>query len=55
MLVRFVGQAPIGATVYALERLRCHLCGHVFTAPAPEGIGDQKYDATSGAMIALLK
>ena len=55
VLVRFVGHAPIGATVYSLERLRCHLCGDVFTAPAPDGIGDEKYDATSGAMIALLK
>jgi hypothetical protein len=55
VLVRFVGQAPIGATVYDLERLRCHLCGDLFTAPAPDGVGDEKYDATSGAMIALLK
>ena len=55
VLVRFVGQAPIGATVYGLERLRCHLCGDIFTAPAPDGVGDEKYDATSGAMIALLK
>ncbi len=55
VLVRFVGQAPIGATVYGLERLRCHLCGDVFTAPPPDGVGDEKYDATSGAMIALLK
>lgn len=55
VLVRFVGQAPISVTVYALERLRCHLCGHVFTTPAPEGVGNEKYDATTGAMIALLK
>jgi transposase len=55
VLVRFIGQAPLGVTVYALERLRCHLCGDVFTAPAPAGVGDAKYDATSGAMIALLK
>ena len=55
VLVRFVGQAPIGATVYDLERLRCHLCGDLFTAPAPEGVGDEKYDASSVAMIALLK
>lgn len=55
VLVRFVGQAPIGATVYDLERLRCHLCGDIFTALAPDGVGDEKYDATSGAMIALLK
>ena len=55
VLVRFVGQAPIGATVYALEKLRCHLCGAIFTAPPPEDVGDEKYDARTGAMIALLK
>jgi transposase-like protein len=43
------------ATVYQLERLRCNLCGEIFTAKAPEGMGDEKYDAASGAMIALLK
>ncbi len=55
VLVRFVGQAPIGVTVYALEKLRCHLCGEIFTAPSPEDIGAEKYAATTGAMIALLK
>src|SRR5712691_318216 len=55
VLVRFVGQAPIGATVYALEKLRCHLCGAIFTAPPPAGAGTAKYDARTGAMIALLK
>jgi transposase len=55
VLVRFVGQAPIGAIVYTLEKLRCHLCGAIFTAPPPEGIGTAKYDARTGAMIALLK
>jgi transposase len=54
-LVRVVGQAPLGATVWELEKLRCNLCGEVFTADEPEGVGPEKYDATSGAMIALLK
>src|SRR5271168_1047345 len=31
-LVRVVGQAPLAATVYSLERLRCGACGQVFTA-----------------------
>ena len=53
--IRVVGQAPIAATVYELERLRCNLCGEVFEAAAPEGIGEKKYDDTSAAMIALLK
>lgn len=54
-LVRVVGQAPLAATMYELDRLRCNLCGEVFTAPEPEGIGPEKYDETTAAMIALLK
>ena len=55
VLVRIVGQAPVQARVYELQKLRCNLCGKVFTAQAPEGVGAEKYDATSGSMIALLK
>jgi len=55
LLVRFKGQAPLAATVYELEKLRCQLCGRVFTAPAPEGVGDKKFDETVASMIALLK
>jgi transposase len=54
-LVRVRGQAPLGATVYELQKLRCHLCGQIFTAKAPPGIGEDKYDAESASMIALLK
>ena len=54
VLIRLVGQAPIAATVYTLEKLRCHLCGELFTADPPAGVGADKYDATAGAMIALL-
>jgi hypothetical protein len=50
-----VGQAPLAATVYGLQRLRCNLCGEVFTAKPPAGVGEAKYDATAAAMIALLK
>jgi transposase len=55
VLVRVVGQAPLAATIYELEKLRCNLCLEVFTAPAPEAIGSQKYDAGAASMIALLK
>ena len=55
MCIRVVGQAPIEATVYELERLRCNLCGDVFEAEAPEGVGEKKYDETAAAMIALLR
>ena len=53
--VRIVGKAPLEATVYELEKLRCNLCGKVFTAPVPEEAGEDKYDETAGSMVALLK
>jgi transposase len=54
-LVRFYGVAPLAATVYERDRLRCNLCGEVFTAPAPKGVGEKKYDETAQAMVGLLK
>ena len=53
--IRIVGRAPLDGTVYVLEKLRCNLCGKLFTAQAPEGSGEDKYDETAGAMVALLK
>lgn len=55
VLVRLVGQPPIGATVYYLQKLRCGLCGALFTAAPPAGVGEAPRDATVGSMIALLK
>ncbi|MHC4984473.1 MAG: IS66 family transposase [Planctomycetota bacterium] len=40
VLVRIIGQAPVAAKVYRLQKLRCNLCGKV---------------ATTGSMIGLLK
>jgi len=54
-LVRIRGQAPLGATVYELQKLRCNLCGQIFTAQTPPEVGANKYDAESASMIALLK
>jgi transposase len=54
-LIRVVGRPPIHAKVYECENLRCNLCQQVFTAEPPEGVGLEKYDATAGAMIGLLK
>ena len=55
VLVRIVGQSPLAASVYSLERLPCGACGQVFTAQEPEGVGPEKYDVTAAAMIAQLK
>jgi transposase len=54
-LVRVTGMAPLSATLYELERLRCNLCGQVYTAAAPEGVGTAKYDESAVAMVGLLK
>jgi hypothetical protein len=47
--------SPDAHTVYELQKLRCHLCGEIFTATAPPNVGPDKYDAASASMIALLK
>ena len=54
-LVRVKGMAPLSATVYELDRLRCNACGGVYTADAPDGVGTAKYDETAAAMTGLLK
>ena len=54
-LVRITGVAPLGATVYERDRWRCNLCGEVFTAPSPEGVGEEKYDEKATSMVGLLK
>lgn len=55
VLVRVTGQAPLAASVFALQKLRCNLCLEVFDTPPPEGVGPEKYDAGAASMIALLK
>ena len=54
MVLCLTGAAPVQATVFELEKLRCNLCGEVFTAEAPEACG-KKHDETVGSIIALLK
>ncbi len=54
-LVRITGAAPLRATVYELQRLRCSLCGHLFTAQTPEGVSSEKYGPSSRSILAVLK
>ena len=54
-VVRVTGQAPLQASVYEMQKLRCNLCGKIFTAKPPEGMGTEKYDAESVSMMAMLK
>jgi len=56
VFLRFTGQTPVDAEIYECERVRCNLCGTIFTAPPPEGISKQReYDITVPVIIALLK
>lgn len=54
-LVRVKGMAPLTATVYERECVRCNLCGEVFTAETPPEVGSEKYDESVSSMIAILK
>jgi transposase len=55
ILIRLRGQSPICGTIYEVEKFRCGLCNKVFSASVPESVGEEKYDASSGSMIAILK
>jgi transposase len=55
-IVKVVGQAPLGATVYKVQRLRCRLCDTVFSAPLPAAVAAlPKYDSSCASMIAMLR
>ena len=55
VLVRIKGQAPLAATVYELEKLRCNLCGTIYTAAVPPEAGERKYDESAASMMVLLR
>jgi hypothetical protein len=54
-LIRITGQAALSATRYVLEKLRCGLCGTLFTAPLPAGVSKEKYAPSAVAMLAVVK
>jgi transposase len=54
-IVRILAQPMVQATVFALQVLRCCLCGKTFTAPAPPEAGTTKYDPNVGLMLGILR
>ena len=54
IVVRLVGRPPVGGARYELERLRCNLCGNVFTAQLPSDAGTAKYDPNVVSTLATL-
>jgi hypothetical protein len=56
VIVKVVGQSPLGATIFHLKQLRCRLCDAIFTAAMPAGqSAAPKYDHSCTAMLALLR
>lgn len=54
-IIRISAQPLFAATRFELERLRCSLCGQVFTAPAPPEAGLGKYDPEVGTLLGYLR
>lgn len=48
-------QPPIGALIHEMEQLRCDTCGKLFRAPTPPEAGVEKYDASVGVMVGLMR
>lgn len=55
MVVRITGNTLGTVHKYELEKLRCNLCGTVFTADLPPGVSDTKYDSRFKAILAMQK
>jgi len=54
-LVRITAQSLFAATRFELEKLRCALCGKIFTAPPPPEAGLEKYAPSVGPMLGYLR
>lgn len=55
VLLQFTGQPLLTATNYERQVLRCAKCQERYEASLPEGVEDERYDATCDATIALMK
>jgi transposase len=54
-LLQFSGQPLIEATHYERVVLRCAKCQQRYEAPLPEGVKEERYDASCDATIALMR
>jgi transposase len=53
IFIRLTGQPLVGATRYEQQVLRCSACQQRYTAPLPEGVPAEKYDATADVAIVM--
>lgn len=63
VFIGFTGMPAITAKVFRTQKLRCNLCGQIYTAELPESVKDQATEAKSGryfdpsakSMMAILR
>lgn len=55
-VIRIVGSPSLQVEIYKPERLRCSLCGKIFTAKLPEEVSQgSRADASAKAVVSFLK
>lgn len=55
ILIQLVGQPLVGATKYEREVVRCGDCQERYVAGLPEGVKEEKYDATADVAVVIGK
>jgi hypothetical protein len=55
VLLHLHAQPLIAGTCFELEKLRCGLCGQLFSPPAPPEAGAEKHDANVAPMLAVMR
>ena len=55
VLIRLCAQPPVAGKIFELQKLRCGLCGKLFSASAPQEAGQEKHDANLAPMLGLLR
>jgi len=53
--VRLTGSPTVTGTIYERPVRRCSTCGRTWTAPAPDGVAEEKLDASADAATAIDK
>jgi len=55
VLLRLSAQPIVAGTVFELAKLRCALCGELFSATAPPEAGQEKYDLNVAPTLAVMR
>ena len=55
VLLRLSAQPIVAGTAFELAKLRCALCGELFSATAPPEAGQEKYDLNVASTLAVMR